>query len=102
MKVLVKAEQALQSRRLLLCVPSTDSAKEVLRFLDAWQLRHIKSASCEMLTQQNPGCLSHFVLLTFICPDLCEKAPFLLPLWPLPIMQSHRSACCWEKVCLDT
>lgn len=82
MKVLGKAEQALQSRGLLSgtgwCVPSTDSAKEVLRFLEPRQPRHRESASGGKLTQPNPGGFSSSVLFTFISMRLCE----MLPLFP--------------------
>lgn len=53
------------------------------------------------LTRQDPVCLPSSVLFTFIFLKV-QKLLFSLPLWLIPIMQSHRSACCQGKVCLDT
>lgn len=53
------------------------------------------------LTRQDPVGLPSSVLYTFIFRKV-QKLLFSLLLWLSPIMQSHRSAFCQGKACLDT
>ena len=82
MKVLRKSEQALQSRGLLLgtgrCVSSTESAKEVLRFLETRQRGHRESVPGGKPTQPNPA-----LALSFLLPSPCAYVKCLLFSSPL-------------------
>lgn len=50
-----------------------------------------------MLTKQNPVGLCSSVLFTLISLGLCKRLLFSLSFGLIPIMQSHRSACCREN-----